>query len=446
VTKIRAALACTTALLAAGCATLDNGGLPAPGQAFRDCSVCPEMMVVPAGEFSMGASMQDTFDRTDLPPHTVKIARPFAIGKYEVMRREFEGFVSETGYRPEIGCSELVPSGYRSADPGPLGWRSPGFPQNERHPVVCVAFADAKAYVEWLARKTGKNYRLLTEAEWEYAARAGGERADPWSGAPGDACKHANVLDQSFSALGPLPERLRGYSVQHCNDGHPFTSPAGSYPANRLGLHDMLGNVWELVEDCWNDSHEGAPADGTARLQGHCSGRVARGTSWANADRLQRPSNRSTQRFAVGQTRRTGTVGFRVARGEAAPAVRAAVPAASAPRRTEASSGSSIRVLSMRPDGAASLKVGERITVEADVEYVAATNGQIALLTRPLRREGYDTVMHVLRVQQGEGRATLSIEFEVPRMDSITVHAYIVHEADEKTSIVDTRVFRIARP
>ena len=251
----------------------------------RECDVCPEMVVVPPGSFTMGSPQSETGrDADESPQHTVTIPRAFAVGKFEITRGQFAAFVTETGYESQGGnCYYWSPNESKlvNDDPG-KSWRSPGFSQtNDEHPVVCVSWNDAKAYVAWISRKSGKAYRLLSEAEWEYAARAGSNTARPWGDSASQACAHANVRDLSFVRIVP-PGQGKQWpmdSVHDCDDGVGYTARVGSYRANAFGLYDMIGNVWEWTEDCWNESYAGAPADGSAWLTGECSRRVERGGS-----------------------------------------------------------------------------------------------------------------------------------------------------------------------
>ena len=234
------------------------------GQTFRDAlrsgGEGPEMVVVPAGSFLMGSPSDEggQFD-DEGPVHRVTIGEAFAVGVYEVTREEFERFVGATGYAAGNGCYTIEGGEWGKRTGG--NWRDPGYRQSGEHPVVCVSWADAYAYVAWLTRESGAEYRLLSEAEWEYVARGGAET---------EQCRHANGADANTEFDWKIA----------CNDGHARTAPVGSYTKNRFGLSDVLGNVWEWVEDCWNDSYAGAPADGTAWKQGNCNTRVLRGGSW----------------------------------------------------------------------------------------------------------------------------------------------------------------------
>ena len=179
---------------------------PAAGTVFRECTDCPEMVVLPSGSFTMGSPGHETGrDDDEGPQRVVTLARPFALGRYELTRGQFAAFVAASGYQSQGGNCW-----YRNADEGKykdddasLTWRNPGFSQNDGHPVVCVSWNDAKAYADWLASKTGKPYRLPSEAEWEYAARAGSANSRPWGDDPNQACRHANIADPTFVRVVP---------------------------------------------------------------------------------------------------------------------------------------------------------------------------------------------------------------------------------------------------
>ena len=275
-----------------------------PGKAFRDCADCPEMVVLPAGSFTMG-SPSDEEGREDYegPQHGVTIAKPFAVGKYEVTRAEFARFVAETGHATGGSCSTY--EGGKWNNRSGRGWRDPGFAQTDRVPVVCVSWHDAKAYVAWLSKKTSKGYRLLSESEWEYAARAGTRTSRYWGNSVSAQCGHANGAD--LAAKG----RVSGRTVAPCLDGHVHTAPVGSFGANGFRLHDLLGNVWEWVEDCLHKRYDGAPTDGRAWTAGdYCRRRVLRGGSWNDSPGFLRAAFRN--RLSAGN--RLFNLGFRVGR------------------------------------------------------------------------------------------------------------------------------------
>ena len=271
---------------------------PKVGERFRDCAECPEMMVVPAGSFEMGSpSSEEGRDDDEGPLRDVTIAAPFAVGVYEVTVGQFKRFVQATGHSTGDSCWVYEGSW---EDRSGLGWRDPGFRQDDSHPVLCVGWEDAQAYVRWLSAKTGQRYRLPSEAEWEYAARAGTRTSRPWDDGRAGQCRHANGADASTSFSWKAG----------CDDGHASTSPTGSYAANGWGLHDMLGNAWEWTEDCWSGSYAGAPADGSAWQSDICLYRVVRGGSWY----CEPADLRSANRYGGTPARRNNDSGFRVVR------------------------------------------------------------------------------------------------------------------------------------
>ena len=268
------------------------------GRPFRDCPDCPEMIAVPPGRFDMGTptTEEERYD-TEGPVHPVTIAYRFAVGVHEVTRGEFGRFVAATSRA--MGNSCWMWDGVWRERSG-AGWHSPGFSQDDEHPVTCVTWNDAKAYVRWLSERTGEPYRLLSESEWEYAARAGTTSARWWEARSSDQCRYANGADASTDYA----------RAANCDDGHARTSPVGSYEANDYGLYDVLGNVFEWVEDCWNGGYDGAPSNGGAWETGDCDRRVFRGGAWLNEPRFLRSAFRV--RYAVGY--RSNVLGFRVAR------------------------------------------------------------------------------------------------------------------------------------
>lgn len=278
----------------------------APGSMFRDCEQCPEMVVIPAGSFTMGSPEKEIgHGRDEEPLHAVEVPAPFAVGRFEVTRDEFGVFVDETG-RDGMGCQTWDKETKERVMSETGSWRNPGFEQADRHPVVCVNWEDAKAYAAWLSDRTGQQYRLLTEAEWEYAARAGTTTARFWGDAQDQACAHANVHDLS----GRKTNKFR-WAPHFCDDGFGWTAPVGSFPANGFGLHDMLGNVWEWTEDCWHDNYEDAPDVSRAWADGgNCEYRVIRGGGWTDPPRSARAADRAAEIAA----KRNDPIGFRLAR------------------------------------------------------------------------------------------------------------------------------------
>ena len=250
----------------------------------------PEMVSLPGGEFWMGSDTKtDTLASDDeMPRHKVKL-NPFSIGKYEVTVGEYAVFAKATD-RPSSGCWGYNLEGNWAKDVA-KSWRNPGFQQTDQHPVVCVSHQDAKAYADWLKVNTGKAYRLPTEAEWEFAARAG--TTTPW--------------------FWPGGESATGDYAWFWDNAGKMTHPVGQKKPNKFGLYDTAGNAWEWVEDSWHDNYQGAPTDGTAWVDGSAN-RVLRGGSWINYGR----SVRSALRYRYGPDSRRNFIGFRLALGQTA--------------------------------------------------------------------------------------------------------------------------------
>ncbi len=276
------------------------------GDRFKDCDVCPEMVVVPPGSFMMGSPLDEEGRRdNEGPQHSVTIGGPFAIGSKEVSRGEFRAFVDDTGYEVEGGCFTEDNSEWEFRPEH--NWRNPGYHQDDSHPVVCVGWEDAAEYVEWLKVRVSTSYILPSEAEWEYAARAGTQARRYW----GDDL--ANNLTCDFANANDIfSEKANGFPIPSfpCVDGYARTAPVGSYIANPFGLYDMLGNAWEFTYDCWHDSYQGASNDRDPRLDGECTLRVSRGSSW-----VLDPNNvRAAIRTGVRTNYRNDNQGFRVAK------------------------------------------------------------------------------------------------------------------------------------
>ena len=235
------------------------------GAEFRDCPACPLMVVVPAGGFVMGSSGGN---RSERPPHTVTLRRKFALGKYEVTFKEWDACIADGGCRSK---------------PFDEGWG------RGNRPVINVTWDDAKEYVRWLSGKTGERYHLPSEAQWEYAARAKSTSKYAWGNSIGRNRANCSSCGSQFAGKQ--------------------TAPAGSFKPNRFGLHDMHGNVWEWVEDCWHRTYKRAPTDGSAWTTGACGQSVLRGGSWREGSSALRASQRTKYHSAP-----HNTFGFRVAR------------------------------------------------------------------------------------------------------------------------------------
>jgi formylglycine-generating enzyme required for sulfatase activity len=271
-----------------------------PGTTLRDCPTCPVLTVLPSGRFQQGSAPTENGSAFEKPPHWVMIAHPIALSTNAVTVDEFREFIAATG-RDMQGCDTYDGEWRHRAE---NNWENPGFVQTGSHPVTCTSWNDAKAYVAWLSAKTGQLYRLPSASEWEFAARAGGTAAQPWSTEGSDACANANVADQSAA------HRYPGWAVFACNDGFVQTSPVGSFKANSFGLNDMLGNVFQWTEDCWSADYKGAPIDGAARMDGDCAERELRGGSWFSTPSFVRVNYRN--HFGVDY--RASSVGIRLAR------------------------------------------------------------------------------------------------------------------------------------
>lgn len=282
----------------------------------RDCRDCPAMILVPAGSFMMGSRREDaTREGTseeratmERPKHEVAIRSAFFIGVSEVTRNQFAAFVEAAAYRPQGACTTYDRALSAFAASAMRNWESPGFKQTGRDPVVCIDWRDATAYANWLSVKNGKHYRLPTEAEWEYAARGGTQTSRYWGDGRATACAYANVADSAG-------RRARGDQAPiaeffPCTDGYAFTAPVATFTANAFGLYDVIGNVWEWTQDCFNPSYTGAPANGAAWLSGDCSRRIARGGSWTSPARHVTVTFRDPDPASY----RSSYLGFRVAR------------------------------------------------------------------------------------------------------------------------------------
>jgi formylglycine-generating enzyme required for sulfatase activity len=269
---------------------LPSGKQAAPGTVFQDCAECPQMTVLPAGEFTMGSSDGGQGQAAgEGPPHRVTLVRPFAVARFALSRAQFGVFARAVG---------LASSGACDRD-------APGYPQNAAHPAVCMSWDEARGYAAWLSTRTGQRYRLLSEAEYEYAARAGGTARFWWGDDPAAACTAANLADRTSAAAHPGQK-----DAADCDDGAAETAAIGRYRPNAFGLYDMAGNTWSWTADCWSDSYGGAPADGMPRRDGDCGKRVARGGSWAFGLRAARVSMRGK----LPASARTPDQGLRIAR------------------------------------------------------------------------------------------------------------------------------------
>ena len=299
-------LLCATIVIA-GCSFAKKQA--ARQQMALERELAGEMVAIPAGTFRMGDLSGEGWDDEE-PVHSVTVPA-FRLGKYEVTVSRFRAFVEATGYRTDAerdadryaGCASEQSDGMWDYVPN-RSWRDPGYPVEDDQPVACVSWNDARAFINWLNEKAGGNYRLPSEAEWEYAARAGSATEYYFGDSESELCRYANHADRST---------YFNWRNEFCSDGvGNLAAVVGSYQPNGFGLYDMHGNVWEWVQDCWNDDYEGAPTDGSAWTGGDCGRRVIRGGSWDDGARLLRSASRS----GSGRSLRGNDVGFRLAQDE----------------------------------------------------------------------------------------------------------------------------------
>lgn len=261
----------------------------------QDCIDCPLMRRIPSGSFVPFASTDG---------QQVHIGQPFLLGQHEITLQQFAQFVNETN-RPEPGRCFIF-QGVNDQGEAQFGWvagrnfNNPGYPQSGNSPAACISWDDAVAYAEWLSRKTGKRYRLPSEAEFEYATRAGSNTTYFWGNDAAAVCQYANAADQALQRAHPAFQ-----DVAQCDDGYAYTAPVGSYRPNAFGLHDMIGNVWEWTADCQHAA-ENLPVNGAAYIQDECAQHVRRSASWFRLG--------AVQRSALPNADWHGNAGFRVAR------------------------------------------------------------------------------------------------------------------------------------
>jgi formylglycine-generating enzyme required for sulfatase activity len=242
-------------------------GASGPLSAATDLVIVPPMVTVAGGQFAMGSTENPTNPNfpTSVPVHRVQV-KTFRLSKYETTVKQFRQFVEATGYKTGSDCWKLAANDW-GMEYGNLSWDSPANAPTEYHPVMCVSYNDAHAYLEWLSKQTGKHYRLPSEAEWEYAARARSNTRYPFGDNPAELCRFANAFDQSGKGAIAQPTGKTREAIP-CDDRAELTTVVGMYKPNAFGLYDMLGNVGEFVEDCQHLSYENAPADGRAWIEG----------------------------------------------------------------------------------------------------------------------------------------------------------------------------------
>jgi formylglycine-generating enzyme required for sulfatase activity len=288
-----------TAALVANAGPLASSALDAAPVIWRtsptpleiwDGADLPEMVVIPAGEYTMGSpDSAPQRDANEGPRHRVRIGHALAVSRYEVTVGEFARFVADTHHVTGDVCYTYQDGGY--ADRSPRTWRRPtgGEDASDALPAMCLTWSDAQAYAAWLAQRTGRPYRLMSEAEYEYANRAGSTTTYWW----GDEIGTNRANCNGCGSVWDLKQ----------------IAPAGSFAPNPFGLYDTSGNAWSWMADCWNDSYADAPTDGSAKLTGDCATRTVRGGGWSTHAWILRTARRVGDAAAG----RHGTVGFRVA-------------------------------------------------------------------------------------------------------------------------------------
>lgn len=284
-----------------------------PGRAGASCAFCPPTVELKPGSFWMGSTPHAVAREflvagrleVEQPRQWVTIAYQLALSRTEITRAQYAAFATATNRKPTPCLSFDFAQGQWLNQNSV--WSAPGFEQDDDHPVVCVSWDDATAYARWLSEKTGQHYRLPSEAEWEFAARAGSNTLWPWGDDIYRACDYLNGSDQAGIRAGASSGKPDPFS---CDDGHAYTAPAHFGKANSWGLHGMLGNAGEWTADCLERSLVGAPVDGSARHKPRCDSRVMRGGSWFNPPMYNRPAFR----YGTGQTEAYNLVGFRVVR------------------------------------------------------------------------------------------------------------------------------------
>lgn len=309
-------LTVAAAVMLGSCASTDARRIIATGSPWvlSDCADCAELVVIPAGHFTMGSDTDSDNTRPEGPAHEVRISHAFALGRTEVTLGQFRRFTELTGHVVTSGCRvqerQIGARGRVEWRDDPLrSWRDPALakPQTDDEPVVCVGRVDALAYAAWLSQRTGKHYRLPSEAEWEYAARADAVGSYSWGGNPDNGCSYGNLYDRSGHAASDF-----GWSYADCDDGFAELAPVGHFKPNGFGLYDMIGNVWEWTADCYRELYDAqVPSDGSP-LAGDagCKNWSVRGGSW-----MTRPGRqRLTFRGRDPNDAHYSYFGFRVAR------------------------------------------------------------------------------------------------------------------------------------
>ena len=270
--------------------------------------MCPQLVPVRGGEYLMGSSKADIdaglAANNEGPQRNVRVPQALAVGRFEVTRDQYEAFVQATGREVGNKCWTMENNEPKERDD--RSFRNPGYAQAGNHPAVCINWQNAKAYADWLSMITGKRYGLLSEAQWEYVARAGNTGRYSSGNAESDLCAFGNGADRSAGAA-KLPAN---WDYLRCDDRYVHTAPVGSFKANGFGIFDLMGNAWEWTQDCYADSIPAQPADGNSLTALDCQQRTVRGGAWSATARMLRV----TVRGKADANLRFDDVGFRVQR------------------------------------------------------------------------------------------------------------------------------------
>ena len=288
-----------------------------PGETFQDCADCQTMVVVPAGTFVIGSSpaerehegVPETFGSHEGPQVKITIGKPFAFATTETTKAQYARFVAATNRPIPTECYDYNPAEDSwGGTPGKVvNWQNTGFTQTDNHPAACISWQDAADYAAWMAKTTGQKYRLATEAEWEYAARAGTTTARPWGDSVTQICNKARIMTSgTFEAINK-GESWAGELV--CAEDESYTKPVGSYDPNPWGIYDTLGNLWEWVDDCAAPDHSKLPTDGSAQTAangGECDHRITKGGAFHSRVWLARPATRGDGQLPTGRPLASG--------------------------------------------------------------------------------------------------------------------------------------------
>lgn len=350
---------------ASSCST-ESKRLPSGINVFRDCANAPEMIALSGGKFRMGDLVGDG-KPYEQPVRAVQIA-PLAVGRFEVTQAEWQACMKDNA------CSTA---------------RIPLDDQHGRYPIAGINWTQAKAYADWLSARTGKPYRLLSEAEWEYAARSGNEGRYYWGSFDPAPCNYTNLLDASGKRAAP-----EQYWAEACDDRFAASAPVGSFPPNAWGLHDMLGNVWEWVGDCWHSDYSNAPRDGTTWLSDNCRKRVNRGGGWGNNANSLRLSSRDAD---PANTTSDG-LGFRVARALSASEI--AQLSSNAPDQRAETVGPTLLTKAQRKQAEAAAAKGIKTTPPSNLP-IATSLALERQLNVTITVQGHQSWKNVLQHTQG---------------------------------------------